>query len=203
MTTTVALVAKLTTEKVSPMPAIRHRFSADDYYRMLEVGILAEGARVELVNGEICNMSPIDPIHAANVMRLDRQLQRLVGDNAIINVQNPIRLNDYNERQPDLAVLRWDDDFYAQRHPTPEDVLLVVEVANTSLASDRNEKLPAYATAGIPEVWLINVARQSVEQYTQPRYGQYSQKRIIYRGEILVSTTVPEIALPVDSIFGH
>ena len=170
---------------------------------MMEVGILAEGTRVELVNGEICNMSPIDPIHAANVMRLDRQLQRLVGDNAIINVQNPIRLNDYNERQPDLAVLRWDDDFYAQRHPTPEDILLVVEVANTSLASDRNEKLPAYAAAGIPEVWLVNVARQSIEQYTQPLHGQYGQKQIVYRGETLVSTIVTGIELPVDRIFGH
>ena len=204
MTMPVAEAATLHTEaETVSVPLTRRRFSVADYYRMLESGILTEEDRVELIDGEIVEMSPIDPIHAANVRRLDRQLQKLVGDQAIVDVQNPIRLDDYNEPQPDLTVLRWDEDFYEQRHPTPADVLIAIEVANTSLVYDRNKKLPRYAEAGIPEVWLVNVGGQTIEQYWQPVNGRYARNQVIQRGAVLTAQTIPHLQLSVDHIFGR
>ncbi len=189
--------------EISSVQITRRRFSVDDYYHMLEAGILTEADRVELIDGEVCEMSPIDPIHAANVMRLDRQLQKLVGDQAIVNVQNPIRLNDHNEPQPELTVLRWNDDFYAQQHPTPADVLIAIEVANTSLVYDRKEKLPRYAEANIPEVWLVNIGRKTVEQYTKPLNGQYTAMQVVVPGQSITAQTINELQIPVDQIFGR
>jgi Uma2 family endonuclease len=117
-------------------------------------------------------------------------------------VQNPIRLDGYNEPQPDLALVRWQDDFYAHQHPTPADVLIAIEVANTSLVADREEKLPRYARAAIPEVWLVNIGRRIVEQYSQPVNGNYVTLRIVSRGQMLTAQTLAGLELPVDLIFG-
>jgi Uma2 family endonuclease len=181
---------------------IRRQFTVADYYRMLESGILNEEDRVELIAGEIREMAPIDAVHTASVKRLNDLLMSRLQGRFIIGVQDPVWLDELNEPEPDLSVLRWHDDYYEQHHPMPGDILLLIEVANTSLAYDRAEKLPRYATAAIPEVWLVNLSSRIVEQYMQPFQGQYTVHQVIRRGAVLQSETIPELALPVDRIFG-
>ncbi|MDQ3249537.1 MAG: Uma2 family endonuclease [Chloroflexota bacterium] len=203
MTMPVAEAATLHTEaETVSVPLTRRRFSVADYYRMLESGILTEEDRVELIDGEIVEMSPINSIHAANVDRLNFLLFRQIEDKAIVRIQNPVHLDDYNEPQPDLALVRWRDDFYEQSHPTAADVLVAIEVANTSLLYDRKKKLPLYAQAGIPEVWLVNVGGQTIEQYWQPVNGYYTRNQVMHRGAMLTAQTIPDLQLPVDQIFG-
>jgi Uma2 family endonuclease len=180
----------------------RWQFTVADFARMAEAGIFAEDDRVELIDGEVRVMSPIGPRHAAIVKRLNALLSRQVADHALVSVQDPIQLTDYTEPQPDIAVLRAREDFYAQALPMPADVLLVVEVAETSLAYDREEKIPRYAQALIPEVWLIDVERETVTQYTHPDGTRYHGAQTLSRGQRLVSYTVSTLQLAVESIFG-
>jgi Uma2 family endonuclease len=120
----------------------KHQFNVDDYYRMAEVGLLSEDHRVELIGGEIIEMSPIGSTHGGAVKRSSAFLNRKLGDAAIVSVQNPVRLDDFSEPQPDIALLKPRKDFYSNSHPTPPDVLVVIEVADNSVAYDRNVKLP-------------------------------------------------------------
>ncbi len=135
----------------------RHRYTVDDYERMGAAGILGEDDRVELVEGEIIDMPPIGSPHGGSVNRIAQKLTLAVGDGAVVAVQNPVRLDDFSEPQPDIALLKPREDFYAGRHPGPEDVLMLLEVAETSVRYDRDKKLPLYARAGIPEVWLVDL----------------------------------------------
>jgi Uma2 family endonuclease len=127
----------------------RRVFSVDDYYRMVEVGLLKEDERVELIEGEVIRMSPIGSRHAACVARLTKLFSRLAGDGAIVWVQNPVRLNDFSEPQPDVALLKPRADFYAGAHPAAADVLLIVEVSDTTIGYDRQVKVPLYARGGM------------------------------------------------------
>ena len=179
----------------------RRPFSVSDYARMRETGILKEDDRVELIDGEVRLMSPIGPLHAAIVNRLTALINRQVGDSAILSVQNPIQLHDYSEPQLDLTLLQPRDDFYAQAHPRPDDVLLVIEIADTSIEYDRDEKIPRYAEAGIAEAWLIDVSSQAIEQYTQPRNGGYRNKLIVTFDEIISAQTVSQLQIAVERIF--
>lgn len=181
---------------------LRWQFTVADFARMVEAGIFAEDDRVELIDGEVRAMSPIGPRHAAIVRRLNLLIGRHIADAAILSVQDPIQLTDYTEPQPDLAVLRVREDFYAHAHPLPADVLLVVEVAETSLEYDREEKVPRYAQAQIPEVWLIDVEREAVTQYTQPDGTRYRGEQTLQRNHVLVSAALSAIQLAVDDIFG-
>ena len=153
----------------------RHRLSVSDYYRMAEVGILAPDARVELIDGEIFDMAPPGSLHAATVDRLNEILTRSVGGKAAVRVQNPVRLSELSEPQPDLALLRRRDDFYSQHHPGPADVLLVVEIADSSLRFDRDTKVSLYAVHGIPEMWLVDLRGQRLVRHRAPRQGSYTQ----------------------------
>jgi Uma2 family endonuclease len=177
-------------------------FNVTEYYRMAEAGILTADDRVELIEGEIVKMSPIGSLHAACVKRLNKFLQRQFGDAAVIGVQDPIRLNDFSEPEPDVALLRPRADLYAQGHPTPGDVLLIVEVADTTVLSDRNVKVPLYARAGIPEVWLIDLPQEVVEIYARPAEGVYQVQRQARRGEQLTAETLPQLSLTVDAVLG-
>jgi Uma2 family endonuclease len=179
----------------------RRLFTVAEYARLLTAGILSEDDRVELIDGEVRVMSPIGPLHAAMVDRLTRLLVLLCAQAAIVRVQSSIQLNDYTEPQPDFAVLQPRDDFYAQAHPLAADVLLVIEVADTSITYDREEKLPRYALSGIPEAWLIDLNQQVVEQYTQPRNGQYRNKLMLERGDTLSAQSVSGLRLSVDDLF--
>lgn len=146
----------------------RHRISVDAFYRMGEAGILGPTDRVELIDGEIIDMSPIGALHAAIVARLASSFSQRLGEAAVIRCQNPLRLDDTSEPEPDIAILRPRADFYMTAHPGPADVLLVIEVSDTSLAYDLGTKVPLYARHGIPEVWVIDAATRQTRVFRQP-----------------------------------
>ncbi|HEX6292718.1 MAG TPA: Uma2 family endonuclease [Herpetosiphonaceae bacterium] len=184
------------------MAFARRQFTVTEYQRMAETGILHEDDRVELLDGEIWKMSPIGSRHIACVNRLTAQVSRQVGQLVIVSVQNPIQLTDYSEPQPDLALLRMQPDFYAQALPTPSDVLLLIEVADTSLEYDRDVKLPRYAQAGIPEVWLVDLHEGTIRVYTQPTDAGYRVIQHLRSGETAVATAVDGLAIVVNDIVG-
>ncbi len=180
----------------------RRLFTATEYYSMLDSGILLEDDRVELVAGEIVRMPPVGSPHAAPVKRLNRLLSLQLRDRAIVSVQDPIHLDDHSEPEPDLAVLRPREDFYAAAHPRPEDVLLLVEVSDTSVDYDHQVKLPLYAAHAITEVWLVNVPRQRLEIYRDPdpASGVYRRELRRRRGETLSPQAFPELRIDVASL---
>lgn len=171
---------------------------------MAAAGVLSENDRVELIEGEIVEMNPIGSRHAACVGRLTKILERQAGDHAIVWVQNPVQINDHSEPLPDVALLKPRDDFYAQANPQPADVLLIIEVADSSVEYDRVVKMPLYAQAGIPEMWLVNLPKDTIEIYTQPLGETYREIRLVKRGESLTAKTISSFALTmtVDSVLG-
>ena len=180
----------------------KYRFTVEEYYRMGEVGILSPDVRVELVDGEIRRMPPIDPPHASIVHRLNAVLGRKLLGKVVVGIQSPIRMDDFNEPQPDVTVLRFRDDYYGSQHPMPADVLLVIEVADTSLRYDRDEKMPRYGAAGIPESWLVDVQAGTITVFTKPRAGGYGQERVVTRGQEIMSVAVEGLRLQVDEALG-
>ncbi len=169
---------------------------------MAEAGLFSEQDRVELIEGEVIKMSPIGSRHTGCVNRLNSILNRKVGDVAIVSVQNPVQLDDFSEPEPDIALLKPRTDFYSQSHPTATDVLLVIEVAETSVEYDRSVKMPLYARAGIPEAWLVNLPKDIIEIYAQPKNGKYQKVQRLKRGKSLVSPTVAGLSLSVNDILG-
>ena len=183
-------------------PPGRVRFTVDDYYRMAEAGIFDEDSRLELIDGDVIAMSPLGPNHAGEVDRLNRVFQRRVENRAIVRVQNPVRLNQRSEPQPDLTLLRPRDDFYRASHPGPADVLLLIEVMDSSASYDRGTKLGLYARAGIAEVWLIDLNGDRVEVYRNLESENYTESLIRTHGETIVPLAFPDLALDVDDILG-
>lgn len=162
----------------SPESALRrHRLSVAAYERMAEVGILGPESRVELIAGELLDMSPIGSLHAAVVSRLARDFIVAIGAAAVVRIQDPLRIDDFNEPQPDLVILAPREDFYSAGHPGPGDTLLVVEVADSSLAHDLNTKAAVYAQAGIPEYWVVDLAGRGVVLFSDPRGSGYETRR--------------------------
>jgi Uma2 family endonuclease len=149
----------------------RHLISVDAFHRMGEAGILGPEDRVELIDGEIIDMSPIGVLHAAIVDVLARHFGRRAGESAFIRCQNPLRLDDISEPEPDISILRPRADFYTTSHPGAADVLLVIEVADTSVAYDLGTKVPLYARHGIPEVWVIDAATRRIRVFRRPLGG--------------------------------
>ena len=180
----------------------RHRFTVEEFAHMGEAGIFAADDRVELIDGEILAMAPIGPPHAALVDRLAELLISRLAGRANVRIQNPIRLGGYSEPQPDLVVARRRPDYYADRHPDARDVLIVIEVAESSLLYDQVEKAPRYAAAGIPEAWLVDVPGDTLTVYTGPSPDGYAEERLLRRGEKIASTVVAELRISVDEIFG-
>jgi len=154
----------------------RHLITVDAFHRMGETGILGPADRVELIDGEIIDMSPIGALHAAIVDLLARHFARRTGESVFIRCQNPLRLDDVNEPEPDLVILRPRADFYATAHPGPADAMLVIEVADTSLAYDLGVKVPLYARHGIPEVWVIDAATRRTRVFRQPVGNGYTHE---------------------------
>jgi Uma2 family endonuclease len=169
-----------------------HKFTVQQYHLMHEAGVFTVGDRYELINGEIREMSPIGIKHAACVAKTARLFQIKLGDRAFIWTQNPIILRNYSEPQPDLAILKWRDDFYASALPTPEDILLIIEVADSTIAYDREVKMPLYDVNGIPEMWLFDVNQQSIEGYTQPSSSGYKRMQRYEQGDTLAMNAFPE-----------
>ena len=180
----------------------RRRFSVDEYYLMAKAGILHEDDRVELIEGEIVDMAAISSRHAGCVNRINRLFSQRAGERAIIHVQNPIRLSEYSEPQPDIALLRPRADFYAVSHPGPQDVLLVIEVSLTSEEYDRQVKVPLYARFGILEVWLVDLEGERIEVYREPSPHGYRHVRTVRGDERLAPEALPGLELTARDILG-
>lgn len=184
------------------VPLLKRRFTVDEYHRMAEAGIFSEDDRVELIDGEIVEMTAIGSRHAACVNRLIRLLSDQFRTLAVVSAQNPVRLGTYSEPQPDLALLRPRADFYASAHPGPGDTLLVIEVAETSLPFDRQIKLPLYARTGVPEVWIANLSEEAIEVHRQPSPDGYRDVSRRTRGEHVSPAAFPDVTLAVAEILG-
>ncbi len=169
---------------------------------MGEAGLFDDGPRVELVGGEIVEMSPIGRGHAACVNRLNALLTGVLGDRFVVAVQNPMRLDDLSEPQPDLVVLQPRTDFYAAFHPRPEDTLLVIEVAESSLGWDRGIKRARYAAGGVAEVWVVDLGAGRVEVATEPGPGGYARVRRLGPPDAITASAVPGLTCTVASIIG-
>ena len=179
----------------------RHRFTVAEYYAMARIGILSENDRVELLDGDIIHMPPIGGWHAASVNAFTNLLPPLLRGRAVVTVQNPARLNDSSEPQPDVMLLKWREGYYGGGHPKPSDVLLLIEVSDTTVDYDRNAKLSAYARAGIPEVWIVSRQDRRIEAYTNPSGGAYSN--VIHAGptETIAPQAFPDVTLEVGQFF--
>ena len=177
-------------------------FTVEDYHRLAEVGILGEDDRVELLDGQIVEMTPIGSRHAGCVNHVTQLLYRELGDTVILGVQNPVVLGAHSEPQPDIAVLKPRPDAYRGAHPGPAEVLLVIEVADTSLEFDREVKLPRYAAAGIPEAWLVDLEHEAIEVHREPGPEGYRDVRTLGRGATLTPLTVPAGSITVDEVLG-
>jgi Uma2 family endonuclease len=183
-----------------PVQLLRRRFTVDDYYRMMQAGIFTEDDRLELIDGEIVEMTAIGSRHADCVNRLTRQFIQQAGERAVVSVQNPVRLSGSSEPQPDVAVLR--PGSYASRHPGPEDILLLIEVADTTGEYDRSVKLPLYARGGVPEVWIVDLESQLVEAHTDPRDDGYQTTVTYARGHKVSPGAFPDLSLDVGVALG-
>jgi Uma2 family endonuclease len=181
------------------LPA-RHPLTVMDFHKMGEAGIFPPGARVELINGEIIDMAPIGSPHAGKVKRLNNLLTRILGDQAIIDLQNPVILGDLSEPQPDIAVLRPRADFYEQAHPRADDVLLLIEVADTTARYDREIKMPLYARHGIVEVWLLDLEHGQLEIYREPNAEGSRQVVAAEHQARIALTALPEVSIAVADI---
>ncbi len=179
----------------------RRLFNREEYHRMGEVGILKRSDRVELIRGEIVEMSPIGPRHSAFVNNLTRLLITRLNDRAIVGVQGPIVLADDTEPEPDLAVIRHRTVPYKERHAFTEDALVLIEVAESSLAYDRSTKLRLYAEAGIPEYWVVDCVAQSVEVYRTPEAGGYRDVSRVAGVATVSLQAFPDVTLTLAEIF--
>jgi len=176
-------------------------FTVDSYQRLAELGVLRENDRVELIAGQVVEMSPIGDRHASCVRRLNQLFSRSLVGTAIVDVQNPVVLGEYDAPQPDVVLLKPRSDAY-RRHPRSTDILLVIEVSDTTLAYDRDIKMPLYARAGIPEAWLIDLAADRIDVYRDPLAGQYASARPVARGDAVRPLQFPGVTVAVDEILG-
>ena len=177
-------------------------FTSEQYEKMIEAGILEEGDNVELLKGEIVKMAPIGLRHAGCVARLTTIFASSLGRSGIVWPRNPIRLADDTQPEPDVALLKPSPDFYSNSRPGPHDVLLLVEVADTSLEKDRTVKVPLYAEAGIELLWIVNLNEDVVEVYAAPRNGRYTKMSRVVRGETILLPLPGGISVTVDEILG-
>lgn len=173
--------------------------SVEEYHKMAEAGILKPDDRVELLNGKIIKMSPIGSKHDACVDKTDEFLRRALSGIALVRVQNPVILSDFSEPEPDIAIVKRKENYYADKHPTAGEVILIIEVADSSLEIDRQLKLPVYAAGQIPEYWIINVEKREVEVYQSPFKGLY-RFRDIYFPEDEIAISQLGVSVPVEAL---
>lgn len=181
---------------------IKKRFTVDEYHRMGEAGIFGPEERVELIDGEIIQMSPIGPRHAGRVNRANAALLRALGDRAVLSPQNPVQLSDWTEPQPDIVAFKPRSDFYEHKRPTPEDVLWLMEVSDTTLRFDLKVKLPYFAAAGIPEVWIQDVNAEVLHVFREPSGKEYATSMRLKRGDSISPLAFPDIRLSLDDLLG-
>ncbi|WP_017718792.1 Uma2 family endonuclease [Kamptonema formosum] len=180
---------------------LRRLFTVREYRQMVEAGILTKDDRVELIKGEIVKMSPIGRRHAACVKRLIRLFSQRLGERAIVGAQDPVELSEESQPQPDLTLLQPREDFYESGHPKPGDIFLIVEVADT-VEADRLVKIPLYAEAVIPEVWLVDINEGCVEVHRHPSGEGYGEVLKCRRGESAVVGAFADVSFTVDEVLG-
>jgi Uma2 family endonuclease len=186
----------------SPAVLQRHRLTVDEYYRMGHAGVFAPDARVELIEGEVIDMAPIGTRHASAVKKLNALLSAAAGGSAIVAVQDPLRLSDASEPEPDLMLLRPRADFYAHAHPGPADVLLLIEVSDTTVAYDRGIKLDLYAKHRVAEVWIVDLDNNVVRFF---RHGDGMAYTDITASETPRATPVaalPGVTIDLSGLLG-
>lgn len=181
-----------------PQPR-RLRFSVDDYYKMIEMGMIEDYERSEIIDGEMVPKMTIGDRHAAAVNRLNRLLASVLPQSILLSIQNPIRISDFDEPEPDV-VLADLTKYDGNRHPRPAETILVIEVSDISLKHDRDVKLPLYADAGIAEVWIVNLRDNVIEIHQDPSLGIYQQVKIFKPGGQATSTVLPDVSFDVDAI---
>ena len=181
---------------------LRRKFTIAQYHKMAESGIINESDRVELIQGEIVEMASIGRRHAACVSRINQKLTIRLGERAIVWPQNPVELNDNSEPQPDVALLQPRSDFYEAEKPQAQDIILIIEVADTTVEADRNVKIPLYAENGIMEVWLVDINAECVEVYRELTPNGYQQLQRFQRGQTLSIQAFPDVAIAIDEILG-
>jgi Uma2 family endonuclease len=184
-----------------PQP-MRLRFTVDQYYRMIELGMLKDYEKAEIIEGELIQKMPIGNRHAACVEKLNELLRDKLGKSISLRSQQPIRFDDFNEPEPDLAVLKRREDFYVQAKPTPKDALILIEVSDSTLKYDRDVKLALYAEAEIPEVWIVNLPNDIIEVHQKPSVGIYQLAKIFKRGETVESEVLSHLSIAADNILG-
>ena len=194
--------AATATAPPQPAPPVREtrKFTVAEYYRMAEVGILRPDERVELIEGDIFLMPPIGPRHAGDVIRSIRLFSRLDDDRFVIQIQNPLHLAEQSEPEPDVMLLRPRADDYTASHPTPADVLLVIEVADSSLDYDRAVKAHIYGRAGVPETLVLNLPEDCIEGFDQPGPEGYARHTIYRRGDQIRPVSLPDLELAVADL---
>lgn len=179
----------------------KHLINVDEYYRMAEVGLLAPDARVELIEGEIIDMPPIGLDHAGVVNLLTHLFVRAVDARAVVQPQAGVRLDLRSEPQPDLAILAPRSDFYRGKHPAPEDVLLLVEVSDSTLRYDRDVKVPLYARHGIAELWLVDLQHNELHAFRGPQSGQYLDHSVMREAGIARVAGLPGVEIDLSGLF--
>lgn len=178
----------------------KHRFSVEEYYRMGETGVLKPDARVELLEGEIIDMSPIGPFHGSVTKQLIELFTSACRGRWTTAAQDPVRLDDHSEPQPDLMLVKRASDFYRNRHPAPRDVYLLIEISDTTLELDRENKLPAYGRCGIAEVWIVNINESTIEVYREPHFTGYASKTILRAGDKVAPQSFPDAVVDVGEL---
>lgn len=176
------------------------RITCAKYHAMIESGALTEQDRLELINGHLVQKMPIGPNHAGVVKALNFLLSRQIGDRAIVAVQDPVTLGEYSQPEPDVVIVRFRSDFYRSSHPGPEDVLLVVEVADSSFHYDLNTKIPLYAAAGIPEAWLVDLTARSVSVFSRPKGESYGRCGVYTAGGEIKVAAFPDVSVAVADL---
>jgi len=178
----------------------KHLTDLAEWQRMGEAGIFPPESRMELIEGEILTMAPIGFNHASHVNRLARFFNRLLNDETLVRTQSPLQLGDLSEPEPDLALVCFEASEYSTRHPNAADALLVIEVSDSTLRFDKNQKLRLYATHSIPEYWIVNLIDNCLEVYRQPQDGDYQHKSILSKADSLNLLTIPDIRILVGEI---
>lgn len=180
--------------------AQRHRWTVTSFHKLAEAGIFTEDDRIELIDGELVKMAPIGDEHAGQVNWLSNELAYRLHQQVIVATQNPIALGEHSNPQPDITLLRWRDDYYRGKSPTPEDILLIIEIADTSVRYDREVKVPLYAQHHIPEVWLVDLQQRQMDVYRQPENSAYSEISHHQTGQV-TSGALPEATINLDDLF--
>ena len=182
-------------------PIQRHLFTHDEYHKMGKAGIFHQDERVELIEGILIDMAPIGSDHAGQVIQLNTVLNTAFSGRVLVSQQNPIRLGEHSEPQPDVAILRLREDFYRTSHPQPQDILLLIEVSDTTARYDREIKIPLYARHDIPEVWLIDLQHKQLEIYRQPSADGYRQILRPAKDERIALALLADVSVAISDLW--